>query len=348
MMNKMKKFYNLMNLEQSKMNLLFLMMMMLSTLITLNATSWISAWMGMEMNLMSFIPLMMMKNKLFNSSNAMMTYFMVQTSSSCLLLFMIMMNKMEMDFTKLNLLNMIIQLSLMMKMGAAPTHWWVPKIINMLSWKNCFIMLTWQKLAPISLITMTNSSTLIYKSIILSLIIGAILGINQTSIKLIISYSSINHISWLLISIMMNISLFYLYFIIYSLSILMICSLLNNMNINYLNQLYKNYNFNMFSKILLMMMFLSMAGIPPMIGFFPKLKILMMMIKNNLIMESLIFIFFSLITLSYYMYPLLSIMMLSKMNSKWMNNKMIYMKYIMFIILINIILSLIIIIIVSM
>nr|UXW64264.1 NADH dehydrogenase subunit 2 [Abia sp.] len=333
------KIFNLKYLEQSKLNLLFIMMLMFSTIITINSTSWISAWMGMEINLMTFIPLMMMKNKLFKSSNSMMTYFMIQSSSSCMLLLLILMYKMENNLIKMNYINLMIQISLLMKLGAAPFHWWTPKIINLLNWKNCFILLTWQKINPMIMISMTKISNLIYYSILMSIIIGAILGLNQTSLKLLITYSSINHISWLLISLMMNLSIFIMYFFIYSISLLMICLMLNNLNINFLNQLIKNNNYNMFLKINTLMLFLSLSGIPPLLGFFPKFKMLILMIKNQLFFESTLFILFSLITLSYYLNPMISILMLTKMNSKWMMMKFNYMNLIFLIMLLNLMLS---------
>nr|UYK52144.1 NADH dehydrogenase subunit 2 [Zaraea sp. CSCS-Hym-MC0131] len=334
------KIFNLKFLKQSKLNLLFMLLLLFSTLITLNSTSWISAWMGMEINLMAFIPLMMMKNKLFKSSNSMMTYFMIQSSSSCMLLYLILIYKMQLNFIMMNYINMMIQISLLMKLGAAPFHWWTPKIINSMNWKNCFILLTWQKINPLIMISMTKISNLIYYSIILSTIIGAILGLNQTSLKLLITYSSINHISWLLISLMLNKSIFISYFIIYSISLFMICIMLNNNNIKFLNQLIKNNNYNMFTKIITLMMFLSLSGIPPLLGFMPKFEVLILMIKNKLFMESILFIMFSLIILSYYLNPMISIMMLTKMNSKWMITKFNYIKLIFLILMLNLMMSL--------
>nr|YP_010547192.1 NADH dehydrogenase subunit 2 [Leptocimbex linealis]UYK52105.1 NADH dehydrogenase subunit 2 [Leptocimbex linealis] len=301
--------------KQSNLDLMLIIMLIFSTLITINSTSWISAWMGMEVNMMAFIPMLMTKTN--KSSNSMMSYFMIQASSSSILLFMIMMNKLEINSYKINLFNYFIQISLLMKLGAAPFHWWMPKIINLMNWKNCFILLTWQKLAPLYLVYLTKSSSLIYFSIIMSMMIGAILGLNQTSLKLLITYSSINHISWMLMSLLIDIKMFIFYFIIYMTTIFFICMMFNNLNIDFLNQLFKNNNINIFTKINVMLMFLSMGGIPPMVGFLPKFKILMIMMENELILESMIFIVFSLITLLYYMSPLISMLLIIKMNNKW-------------------------------
>nr|UYK52066.1 NADH dehydrogenase subunit 2 [Palaeocimbex sp. CSCS-Hym-MC0161] len=336
----MKFYQNNMFLEQFKMKNFFFLMLIFSTMITINSSSWISAWMGMEINLMSFIPLMLMKNKMFKSSNSMMIYFLIQASSSCFLLFFILMNKMEIFYYKNNLMNYFIQFSLLMKLGAAPFHWWTPKMIYLLNWKNCFILLTWQKLNPLILISLTKFSNLIYYSIMISMIIGSIIGMNQTSLKLIITYSSINHISWLMISMMLNFYIFLIYFIIYFITILLICMFLNNLNINYLNQMFKN-NINIYMKILLISLFFSLAGIPPMLGFLPKLKILMLMMNNKLILESIMFIIFSLITLLFYMYPMMSSLILYKMNSKWIMMKFNMMNFLLLILMMNMILSMI-------
>nr|UYK52092.1 NADH dehydrogenase subunit 2 [Leptocimbex sp. CSCS-Hym-MC0166] len=319
--------YNNKQFKQSNLNFMLIILLIFSTLITMNSTSWISAWMGMEINMMTFIPMLMMKTKFIKSSNSMMTYFMIQASSSSILLFMILMNKLEINFYKINLLIFFIQISLLMKLGAAPLHWWIPKIINFMNWKNCFILLTWQKLAPLFLIYLTKSSSIIYYSIITSMTIGAIMGLNQTSLKLLITYSSINHISWMLMSLLINFMMFIFYFIIYMMTIFFICLMFNNLNIDFLNQLFKNNNINIFKKINVMLMFLSMGGIPPMVGFLPKFKILMSMMENKLIMESMIFIMFSLITLLYYMSPLISMLMIIKMNNKWNLLKFNMLKY---------------------
>ena len=41
---------------------------------------------------------------------------------------------------------------LLIKTGAAPVHSWFPRVIQGLSWRNCFILITVQKIAPLILI----------------------------------------------------------------------------------------------------------------------------------------------------------------------------------------------------
>nr|WPN89791.1 NADH dehydrogenase subunit 2 [Fenusa sp. 1 GYN-2023a] len=310
-------------------------MMWLTIIFMIYSSSWFNAWLSMEMNLMSFIPLMMnnSKNKI---SNSMMMYFIIQASSSSMMMMMIILMKMNMYLNKMMIINMIIQISLMMKMGAAPLHWWMPKMMNNLSWMNCLILMTLQKIGPMYLISTTNNTTIMYMFSLMSTYIGSIVGMNQTSIKLIMMYSSLSHMGWMIMSLMMSLNLMFIYFLIYSLITLMITMLMNNMKFNYLNDLFKNNSSeSIFKKMMSMSLLLSISGLPPFLGFLPKIITLIFMMKNMFYMEMILFIMMSMLSLWYYMNPLMSMFLTMKINSKWnKNNKYLY-KMMMTIMLIN-------------
>nr|YP_010134334.1 NADH dehydrogenase subunit 2 [Megabeleses magnoliae]QWM93824.1 NADH dehydrogenase subunit 2 [Megabeleses magnoliae] len=322
------------------MKILFIIMLILSTLITINSSSWFNAWMGMEMNLMFFLPLMINKFKKMKISNSMMIYFIIQAGTSSMMFMLIILMKM-MFFNKMMMLMNIIQMSLLMKLGASPFHWWMPKIIKNLNWMNCFILLTWQKIAPMFLLLINNNSMIIYISAMLSVILGAILGINQTMIKLLITYSSINHLGWMLMSLMINMKILLLYFFIYSMINLKICILMNNQKSLYINQLF-NSNQNFINKIIMISSFLSLAGIPPLLGFLPKMIMLISMIKNNLFIETMIFIFMSMTSLSFYINPIISMFILLKINHKWNMKNFYIINYNLSILFMNMLIMLII------
>nr|WES13247.1 NADH dehydrogenase subunit 2 [Fenusa (Kaliofenusa) sp. 2 GYN-2022b] len=319
---------NKMIFKQSWMMQIYMLIMVVSTLITINSSSWFNAWMGMEINLMSFIPLMMNKSK-NKISNSMMIYFIIQASSSSMMLIMIIMMKMDFQLNNLSFIMIIIQFSLLMKLGAAPLHWWMPLIMMKLSWMNCFNLLTWQKIAPLFLLSCSNNSFLLYTMMMISTIMGSIMGLNQTSIKLILVYSSINHLGWMLMIMMLNSTTMMMYFIMYSLMTFMICLTMNNLNFNYMNQLLINNNTKIYTKIMLMTWFISLSGMPPFLGFLPKFIALTLMIKNNLFIESTIFIMSTFVSLSFYMNPCMSMFINSKPENKWnkMNIKMYTMMF---------------------
>nr|UAM91047.1 NADH dehydrogenase subunit 2 [Euura bridgmanii] len=334
-------FNNNLKFKLNNFKLLFFMILIFSTIMVINSNSWINAWMGMEINLLSFIPLMLM-NKQKKMSNSTMLYFIVQSMASSLILLTTMLMKIEMNLIKVNMLFPMIQFSLLMKLGAAPLHWWVPKIFINLNWKIGFSFLTWQKIAPIILLnTSINNNMLIYMMTLMSILTGAIMGMNQTMIKLIMIYSSINHMGWMLMALMLNMYLMIMYFIMYSMMNLMICLLMNNMNLNHLNEIFKNNNQNLLFKMMTLSMFLSLAGMPPFLGFIPKMIMLITMMNNNLLIESFLFITMAMLTLSFYMNPMLSMFLSTKLSTKWNLKSSMSQKNMISIMLINLFLSMI-------
>nr|AUG32887.1 NADH dehydrogenase subunit 2 [Birmella discoidalisa] len=329
---------NKMNFKTTNSNMIYLFFMILSTMITINSSSWINAWMGMEINLLSFMPLMMnnSKNKIASS---MMIYFIIQASASSMILFFILMMKTEFNLIKMNMILIIIQISLMMKLGAAPLHWWMPKITIKLSWINCFFLLTWQKIAPLFLISISSMNLIMYTTSMSSVITGALLGLNQTSLKLILTYSSINHLGWMLMLMMLNLEILMFYFWFYFLINWMICLYLNIMNYSTLTQMFKNNKESVHKKIISMSMFLSLGGMPPMLGFLPKFFSLELMMNNSLYFESAAFIIMATISLSFYMNSMMSMFLFTKINTKWNNKKFTIFSTIISILILNILMN---------
>nr|QNG56210.1 NADH dehydrogenase subunit 2 [Pediacus sp. MJ-2020] len=302
--------------------IMFINSLMFGTLLTISAYSWMSMWMGLEINLLSIIPLMNNPQNVYPSESA-MKYFMTQMMASIILLFSIilMMNKSEILNNNNFYLMMMFNSSLMTKMGAAPFHFWFPEIMEGLNWMNCFIMLTWQKLAPM-IIIMYNNNMLIYLSyiIIISSLIGSMMGLNQSSMRKIMTYSSINHIGWMLASIISNKMIWILYFIIYSLLTLNLILIFNKYNIFYLNQLNNFFNKNKMMKFYFNMNFLSLGGLPPFLGFLPKWFTINTLIINNSFFITLIVIILTLITLFFYLRIIFSNLTLFMTEQIYMNN----------------------------
>nr|AOY39838.1 NADH dehydrogenase subunit 2 [Tomicus piniperda] len=299
---------------------MFYTSMMMGSLISISSSSWITAWMGLELNLMSILPLM--KNiKYKNSSESTIKYFIVQAIASTLMLFsIIMMTNLEnfsFSYYFMSNLNMITTSALLMKMGAAPFHFWIPEVTIGISWKMVYIILTWQKLAPMILIINTINNNIIFLSIIiiLSSMMGSILGMNQTYLKKLMAYSSINHIGWMLSSLLCSYSTWLIYYIIYCIMNTNIIILFNKYNMNSIYQMMNFLTKNKKMKMLFMMNFLSLGGLPPFIGFLPKWITINCLINNNYYTITLILILFSLISLYFYLRITFSSMMLYSMES---------------------------------
>nr|YP_009948647.1 NADH dehydrogenase subunit 2 [Arma custos]QOH97828.1 NADH dehydrogenase subunit 2 [Arma custos] len=291
-------------------------MLLMSTLITLSANNWISMWIGLEINMMSFIPLILDKiNK--SSSEAAMIYFLTQSISSVLMIMMILI--MMCKYLMPNfMINSIIMISLFIKLGAAPFHMWMPKIMSNMEWMKCSILMTWQKIAPLFMISNLNNKMMLYIIIVLSVSVGSMGGLNQTSLRKMMAYSSINHLGWLL-AINKSMNLWMIYLVIYSIMIMSVCYLFNKYKFNFINQI-MSINMNNMDKFSLFLLMLSMGGLPPFIGFMPKWLTIQSMINEKEIFIMLIMIMFSLITLMYYLRVMTNMYLSFNSSIKWSLN----------------------------
>nr|AYR05206.1 NADH dehydrogenase subunit 2 [Coleoptera sp. ACP-2013] len=295
--------------------ILFFNFMILSTLITISAYTWFSMWLGLEINLLSFIPLMKSQNNKF-PAEASLKYFIVQALASTMILFVIILSLNYLDYLPSNLnleYLMIMNSALLMKMGAAPFHAWFPEVIEGLGWMNSLILLTWQKLGPMILIMYNFEMNNFFSYIIIfSSIIGSFLGLNQVSLRKILAYSSINHIAWLLSSMFYFKMMWMNYFLIYSMILCNIITIMYLLNIFYLNQLIMTINYSKLIKLFFMLNFLSLAGLPPFLGFMPKWLVINSLIENNFLILSIILILSTLITLYFYLRITMSSLTISK------------------------------------
>nr|AOY39785.1 NADH dehydrogenase subunit 2 [Hylastes ater] len=283
---------------------MFYLSMILGTLISISSLSWLTAWIGLEMNLLSILPLMKsFKNKM--STESMIKYFITQAIASNILLFSIIIFTASINFSNFDFVSSMISLSLasslFLKMGAAPFHFWLPEVISSMPWHMVLILLTWQKLAPMILLSNSMNNTMfLYSVIIFSAMIGSFLGINQTCIRKIMAYSSINHMGWMISALMISYNTWMLYFIIYSIINMNIIILLNKFNLYNLTQLFSIFSFNKKMKLLFMMNFFSLGGLPPFMGFLPKWITINQLINSSSYFMTMMLILLSLISLFFY------------------------------------------------
>nr|YP_010730257.1 NADH dehydrogenase subunit 2 [Ceromasia rubrifrons]WEG23072.1 NADH dehydrogenase subunit 2 [Ceromasia rubrifrons] len=300
--------------------IMFMSILIASTLISISANSWLGTWMGLEINLLSFIPLMS-ENKLMATESS-LKYFLVQALASSTFLFIIILFiltpiKMNMN----NIMEMMIISTLLLKSGAAPFHFWFPNIIEGLSWFNALILMTWQKIAPLMLISyLIYNPMIIIMSIMSSSMIGAIGGLNQTSLRKLMAYSSINHLSWMLAAIYMSNLLWMIYFIFYSFLTWNVIYMFHMFKISYINQLfslifnYKPMKFFIFFNLM------SLGGLPPFLGFFPKWIVIQSLSLNNQMFLLTIMLLMTLITLYFYIRMSYSAFMLNYYEINWFNS----------------------------
>uniref|UniRef100_A0A514LR67 NADH-ubiquinone oxidoreductase chain 2 n=1 Tax=Tuxedo flavicollis TaxID=2127004 RepID=A0A514LR67_9HEMI len=303
---------------KSSSKMLFLSMLIISTIMVLSSSSWLNMWIGLEINLMSFIPLISYPKNMYLSQST-MSYFLIQSMSSMMFITFILMYKYIFLFNNKNMIKVLIMLTMMMKMGMPPFHMWFPEVMNKMTWVTCFILMTWQKIAPLFIM-----STVIYLNkmtatiICLSALMGAVGGINQTSTRKIMAYSSMNHMSWLVSCTAMFKKSWMIYMMIYTLLMMIVSLTMYNYNIMFINQLNIAPSKNM-EKMIIISLMMSIGGLPPFLGFLPKWIAIQHMISSKEFMMMMVMMASALITLTYYLRTSMMMNLMMSHSQKWMN-----------------------------
>nr|YP_010882115.1 NADH dehydrogenase subunit 2 [Sungaya inexpectata]WID87016.1 NADH dehydrogenase subunit 2 [Sungaya inexpectata] len=300
--------------------MLFMGILITSILLSISSNSWFVVWMGMEINMMSFMP-MIMEQKNMMSKESSLTYFMVQTIASMLLIMsVIMLNIKKLNFTTINPMEMMLMSALMMKSGMSPFHFWMPKMMEGMNWNNCFILMTMQKIIPLMMMSnIIKINMLTMTAMMMSIFIGAIGGLNQTSLRKLMAYSSISNNGWMMAAMMISETTWVTYMLFYMMMTMIMTTTMN---------MYKNYHINQLismnetttKKFLLMMNMISISGLPPMMGFMPKWIVIQSTTNMNQLMLMGVMIMLTLITIYYYLRVMFTTMTLVNIEPKWNNN----------------------------
>nr|YP_010381657.1 NADH dehydrogenase subunit 2 [Cylindratus longicephalus]UDL72032.1 NADH dehydrogenase subunit 2 [Cylindratus longicephalus] len=298
-----------MSLNSSKM--IFLKMMIISTIMMMSSLNLMFSWISMEVNLISFIPIMTKSKKMKDQS---MKYFIIQSmSSSMMLMAMLTNSKIESPIN----LSMLVMASMLMKMGFMPFHLWMPMIMQSMSWKKCMILTTWQKVSPTIMMCQIMTIKEIMIPLMISMIFSPISMLKTMSMKKIMAFSSISNSPWMVMSMLISKFYFILFFTIYSTINIITMNNFKKMNINFTNQMNeKKKN----SKINMIVNFLSMSGFPPTIGFFLKWMILQKMMELSKSL-SMIMVLSSLISSFIYLKMMISIFMTMNLKKKNFKSK---------------------------
>nr|ALO76549.1 NADH deshydrogenase subunit 2 [Aderidae sp. GENSP01] len=305
--------------------IMFFNIMLMGIIISISSISWFTMWMGLEINLMAIIPLMVMINNSY-SSEASMKYFITQTFASMILIFSIMnllINNEFMNFKSI-FIN-IINIALLTKLGMAPFHFWFPEVIQGLNWLNSLIILTIQKITPFMIIMSIHMQNIIFQfSIFSSLIISTISSINQTSLRKILAYSSINHLAWMMTISMNSFSTWFMYYLTYIYITANLILMFYLLNIYFMPQIFNMFNNSKMMKLIFFSNFLSLSGIPPLIGFIPKWMTIYMLINKKMFFITFILILMTIIMIFIYMQFFINSLILNFNEKKNNYNKNYY------------------------
>lgn len=215
---------------------------------------------------------------------------------------------------------LFIIIGLFFKLGIAPFHMWLPDVYEGAPLISTALFALIPKIALIFLLIRFSAFHFFFDSDvwffiftgcgILSIFIGTFGALLQTKIKRLFAYSAIGHMGFILISLanftVINYMITFAYgltYIILNLSFFSILISLRKLDgtelkdIRELSSLFKN---NKVLAIFLSLNLFSIAGIPPLFGFYSKWLILLSLINNDLWFIAIIILVLSMISVYYY------------------------------------------------
>lgn len=284
-------------------NILISTTLLISTLIAISRANWLFAWLALEINIISFIPILIITQSNQETESA-IKYFLIQALGSSILL--IYSSSLWYSSIPSNIMPLLLIFRLLIKLGAAPFHPWFPQVISSTHWLGCFLLSTWQKLAPLLLTSFLFPSSLFLCLFASSTaLFGGVLGINQTKLRSLIAYSSLVHLGWMIgLAYVNKPTATIIYFAIYSSIILPLFILFHSLNIKYVSYSSQRSSFNPLLPLFISLLLLSLSGIPPLTGFIPKwISITYLWISPNLL---ILLVIASLISTYYYLNLLFS------------------------------------------
>jgi NADH-ubiquinone oxidoreductase chain 2 len=273
--------------------------LLLRIIIRISSNSILGIWIGLEINLISVIPIFSIERN-YKNETRLILYFLIQRISSIILLI---------SFLNINNFNqneqffiILFIIAIFIKIGFFPFHLWIPSVIEGLRWFNCFILTTIQKIIPLIILFSMITQKIILIFCVINRLIASIRGINQFSIRKIIRFSSINHLSLIIIRIFLSKSLFKLYLFIYIIITSIAFNYLSTLNINFIFQTINlNKTNSIFCHLNLIVIILSIAGTPPFLGFFPKIIIILKLLEYTIFIPSILILTFNVLATYFYL-----------------------------------------------
>nr|ABE48195.1 NADH dehydrogenase subunit 2 [Canis lupus] len=281
---------------------------MTGTMIVMLSSHWLLVWIGFEMNMLAIIPILMKK---YNprAMEASTKYFLTQATASMLLMMGVTINLLysgQWVISKISnpIASIMMTTALTMKLGLSPFHFWVPEVTQGITLMSGMILLTWQKIAPMSILYQISPSintNLLMLMALTSVLVGGWGGLNQTQLRKIMAYSSIAHMGWMAAIITYNPTMMILnltLYILMTLSTFMLFMLNSSTTTLSLSHMWNK--FPLITSMILILM-LSLGGLPPLSGFIPKWMIIQELTKNNMIIIPTLMAITALLNLYFYL-----------------------------------------------
>ena len=287
--------------------------------IAIRSNSNIIIWARLELNILRFLPLITSRE--YSPIENSIKYFLIQRFASIIYISCVLLCILKFNY----ILEIIIILRIIIKLGAAPFHGWFLSLSKSLRLFIFIIVSTIQKIIPIIITRRLN----IFRGLIIFIRLIRFLVVLYNRIIIlrlikVLALSRINNLVWFLVSIITGIQFFFIYYWLFLGVYIIFLYPIKNIS----NQILRARHYNKLIKIFTL---LSLGGLPPFLGFLGKLYILKVSI--NIISRRFLFLLVirSLIVLFIYMsfsFIILSFPITVRFNNSEIIRKILKITYI--------------------
>ena len=327
-------------LNQNKLNLfeypILLLFSILGMLVMISSNDLIMLYISIELQSLALYVLVALKKSSLRASEAALKYFILGSIASAIILYGASMIYAITGETNYDLIkvsgqglgnNMIFSLGIVLilsgivfKLSAAPFHMWTPDVYEGAPTSITTVLITLPKVAALTVLIHLLVKPFLYQMeawqpiliiiSILSMLIGSISALRQDNLKRLFAYSTIANIGYVMIGLVSAsdkaIETAILYMLIYTISSLGVFSFIMLIrredtqlaNVSNISGIAKTNPIIAFSMVILL---LSMAGIPPFAGFFTKLYVFTYAVEQGFLYLAIIAIIFSVVSAYYYL-----------------------------------------------
>lgn len=307
-------------------------------LILVSAYSFLTLYLGLELASLPLYALIALQRDGVGNGEAAMKYFVMGAIASAMLLYGLSMlygTTHSLDITTVAAAITTIPLSqqlllvfslvfviagIAFKFGAAPFHMWVPDVYQGAPTSVTLFIGTVPKVAALGMAIRLLVDALPHLVIqwqeililvaVLSIVIGNMVAIVQTNLKRMLSYSAIAHMGYMLLGLLTATkngyaaAMFYMFsYSIMSLAAFGILVLMSKagVEVEQISDLRGLNARNPWLAFMMLLVMFSMAGIPPMVGFFAKLGVLEALIRVHMVVLAAFALIFAIVGAYYYL-----------------------------------------------
>ncbi len=206
------------------------------------------------------------------------------------------------------------------KLGAVPFHMWIPDVYHGAPTAVVVFVSSAPKLAAFAMLMRLlvdglgglaeEWSSVLALLAVLSMALGNVVAIAQTNLKRLLAYSGISHIGFLLMGVVaangsgyssaLFYSLTYLLMTLGGFGLILIMSR-SGFEADQINDYRGLHSRNPWLALMVLMLFFSMAGVPPFLGFWAKLAVIQAVVQVDMVWLAIVAVVFSVIGAFYYL-----------------------------------------------